>query len=147
MLSYIIYLQSLDNEELLKYIENMIDKDFPKGDDDESENSFLRKTVIESIYQSHKFIKKYNNICSVSLRDIQRFKLIYHFFINNYYKYKNEFLANKGEIISDIKTKIKSFILSLFISYYIKIEKSNNYAYLQIINVYIKKLIKKFDIN
>ena len=146
MLSYIIYLQSLDNEELLEYIENIIDKDFPKGDDDESENSFLRKTVIESIYQSHKFIKKYNNICSVSLRDIQRFKLIYHFFINNYYKYKNEFLANKGEIISDIKTKIKSFILSLFISYCTKIEESDNYAYLEIINVYIENLIEKLDI-
>ena len=60
---------------------------------------------------------------------MQRFKRAYKFF-NDYYEYKKEFLINqsdeKYEKVSDkfsLKSKVQSSVISLFITYYIKIFK------------------------
>jgi hypothetical protein len=116
----------------------------------EIENSILRKNVINAIYYSHKFVRKINGTSSVSLRDLQRFRRAYKFF-NDYYKYKVEYLINKNEKISDkfkIKSKVESFVLSLFITYYIKIFKPRNKMfYLEAINDFVTNLAYKFTIN
>ena len=85
MLNYIFYFKSLDNNDIRKYIEIIICEEFPKGCDDNSENSILRNIEIDVIYESHIFLKKTHGISSVSLRDFQKFKKAYKFF-NEYYK-------------------------------------------------------------
>jgi hypothetical protein len=45
LLNYIFYFKSLDDHDVIKYIESIIDKEFP-----ESENSILIKIAIETIY-------------------------------------------------------------------------------------------------
>ena len=132
-------------EEEKNYLEDKIGNKFP-----EIENSILRKNVINAIYYSHKFVRKINGTSSVSLRDLQRFRRAYKFF-NDYYKYKVEYLINKNEKISDkfkIKSKVESFVLSLFITYYIKIFKpGNKMFYLEAINDFVTNLAYKFTIN
>ena len=149
LLYYIFYFKSLEDEDVKKYIESIIGEEFPKGENKDSENSILRNTAIISIYDSHTFIREINGKSSVSLRDLQRFKRAYKFF-NEYYKYKNEYLLNNDKKISDkvnIKSKVQSFVLSLFITYYIKIFKPGyNNKYLEKINDYITTLAKEFKI-
>lgn len=144
------YLTSKDNKNTIKEkIKDIIGDYSPK-----IENSILRKNAIEAIYYSHKFVRENNGISSVSLRDLQRFKRAYKFF-NDYYEYKKEFLINqsdkKYEKVSDkfnLKSKVESFVISLFITYYIKIFKFGlNTKYLETINDYVRKLTKEFKIN
>ena len=192
LLNFIFYFKSLDDKDVIKYIESIIGKEFPKGTDKDEDiksiikkvqegtdkdensqkkednknevkddafkklkdnNSILRTIAIIAIYKSHKFVREKNGISSVSLRDLQRFRRTYNFFYNEYYKYKKEFLLSKQskteekEELSDIKSKFLSFILSIFITYYIKIFKSGNINdYKQDINPYVNYLVKKFAI-
>ena len=143
------YLTSNDDKKGIKdKIKDIIGDEYPK-----IENSILRKNAIEAIYYSHKFVREKKGISSVSLRDLQRFKRAYKFF-NDYYEYKKEFLINqseeKYEKVSDkfsLKSKVQSFVISLFITYYIKIFKSGlNYQYLEKINDFVTKLAKEFEI-
>jgi hypothetical protein len=55
MLNYIFYFKSLDNNDIRKYIEIIICEEFPKGCDDNSENSILRNIEMDVIYESHIF--------------------------------------------------------------------------------------------
>ena len=146
LLNYIFYFKSLENRDVEKYIESIIGEEFPKGEDENSDNSFLREKAIEAIYFSHNFVREQNGISSVSLRDLQRFKRAYKFF-NDYYDYKKIFLESEGKNLPDKISKIQSFVLSLFITYYIKIFKSGkDNIYLQKINKIIKQIINKFNI-
>ena len=146
MLNYIFYFKSLDDEDVKKYIESIIGEEFPKG---EKNDTFLREKAIEAIFFSHRYVREKNGISSVSLRDLQRFKRTYKFF-NEYYKNKNEYIKSMGNKISDkyfIESKVLSFILSLFITYDIKIFKyGTNNDYLSNINDYVNDLAKEFQI-
>ena len=175
MLYYIFYFKSLENDDVKKYIECIVGEEFPPGeeeknkeqenietkyeilpkiddkvdkDDKRSEKSIFRDTAIYAIYQSHTHVRKKNGKSSVSLRDLQRFKRAYKFF-NQYYKYKLDFIKeNDDETISGkepIKSKIHSFVLSLFITYYIRLFKGTG-EYLEMINSIIHYLAKKFKI-
>ena len=150
LLYYIFYFKSLDDHDVKKYIESIIGEEFPKGENDESENSILRKEAIEVIYQSHNFVRKKNGKSSVSLRDLQRFKRAYAFF-NKYYEFKKKFIKSQEKKISDkveIMSKVQSFIMALFITYYIKIFKSGNDAeYCRRVNGHIENLAKSFKID
>ena len=69
-------------------------------------------------------MRKVNGKSSVSLRDLQRFKMSYKFF-NDYYKNElDEKIIDNTKI--EYHSKIKSIILSLFITYYIILFKSGN---------------------
>ena len=119
MLNYVIYFTNLDDYNIKNYIENIIDEEFPEGENDDSDNSFLRKVAIDSIYDSHKFIKERNGSSSVSLRDIQRFRIVYKFF-NEYYINKKKFLIKKGGKFQDkinIKSKVQSLTFSSFLHF------------------------------
>ena len=146
LLNYVFYFKSLEDNDVKEYIESIIGTEFPKGENDDSNDSFLRKMAIESIHFSHNFVRECNGISSVSLRDLQRFRRAYKFF-NKYYEYKKEFLKTKIDGV-DMKSKVQSFVLSLFITYFIKIFKFGlDTDYLQTINDYVKKLGDKFKIN
>ena len=58
LLNYILYFPNIDDYDTKKYIENIINEEFPIKEENGNNNSFLRKIAIESIYDSHKFIKK-----------------------------------------------------------------------------------------
>ena len=83
---YIFDFTSLSNEDVKKYIESIIDGVFFVEDSSNSENKLenkkLKELAIDCI-QSHKYVR--NGKSSVSLRDLQRFKMSYKFF-NDYYK-------------------------------------------------------------
>jgi hypothetical protein len=57
----------------MKYIESII------GDDKliKKENAFFRQKISEAIFKSHKYVREKNGESSVSLRDLQRFRLAY----------------------------------------------------------------------
>lgn len=149
ILNYVFYFKSLEDEDIKKYIESIIGEEFHKGESDESQDSFFRKKAIDAIYYSHKFVRENNGVSSVSLRDLQRFRRTYKFFLD-YYQKKYDFLISNGIKLSEkaqIKAKIQSFALALFITYDIKIFKYGlNSEYLSKINVYIKDLADKFQI-
>ena len=146
LLNYVFYFKSLEDNDAKEYIESIIGTEFPKGENDDSNNSFLRNIAIESIHFSHNYVRKYNGISSVSLRDLQRFRRAYKFF-NKYYEYKKEFLKTKIDGV-DMKSKVQSFVSSLFITYFIKIFKFGlETHYLQTINDYVKQLGDKFKID
>ena len=151
MLYYIFYFKSLDDDDVKKYIECIVGEEFPLGEDDKSEESILRKAAIDAIHMSHNYVRKENGESSVSLRDLQRFKRAYKFF-NNYYKNKLDFMKDKeGEDKipkkAEIQSKICSFVISLFITYYIRlIKKELKTKYLESINPVILKLQKDFNI-
>lgn len=95
LLNYILYFQNIDYYNTKKFIENIINEEFPIKEENSNSNknnnnSFLRKTAIDSIYDSHQFIKKINGISSFSLRDIQKYKIFYKF-LKEYYEYKKQF--------------------------------------------------------
>ena len=139
-----ICIKYFDVDENKKKIESIIESQLP-----EIKNTILRKVAIKAIYDSHEYVQKKNGISSVSLRDLQRFRRAYKFF-NEYYEYKNEFLLKNGKKLSDnidIESKVKSFILSLFITYYIKLFKFGyKNKYLETINAHIIDLEKKLGI-
>ena len=115
LLNYVFYFPNLGDYDTEKYIEKIIDEEFPEGENKDSNNTFLRKNAIDMIFNSHQIIKKINGTSSVSLRDIQRFRIIYLFFIE-YYRYKKEFFIKNGYELSekfDIKSNIQSIILSI----------------------------------
>ena len=171
MLYFIFYFKSLENDDVKKYIECIVGEEFPPGeeekseikekeenkyeelpkndkDDKRSEKSIFRDTAIYAIYQSHKYVRQTCGRSSVSLRDLQRFKRSYKFF-NQYYKYKLDFNKENEEPISEkepIQSKIHSFVLSLFITYFIRLFKGTD-EYLREINSVIIYLAKKFEIN
>ena len=170
MLYYIFYFKRIDKDDAKKYIECIIREEFAPGDneinventgekyeelpkndekdDKRSEKSIFREAAIYAIYKSHEHVRKENGKSSVSLRDLQRFKRAYKFF-NEYYKNKLDFLKeDEEEKIPEkesIQSKIKSFTLSLFITYYIRLIKGSD-EYLKIIDSVIHYLAKKFNI-
>ena len=124
LLYYIFDFASLSNEDVKKYIESIVGDVFIKDEDKK-----LKELAIDCIFESHKYVRKVNGKSSVSLRDLKRFEMSYKFF-NDYYKYKNESSTEDQKETDKTKieyqSKIKSIILSLFITYYIKLFKSGN---------------------
>ena len=144
LLNYIFYFKSLKDDDVKKYIESIIDGDelFKKED-----NNF-REKVNEAIFYSHSFVREKNDKSSVSLRDLQRFRLAYRFF-DKYFKYKIKFQNNNNKEIKEIdeKSKVRAIALSLFITYSIRIIKGDEYIeYVGKINPKLRDLSKFFKI-
>ena len=142
LLNFIFYFKSLDGKDVIKYIDSIIGEEFPKEEDE-----YFRKNVIDAIHKSHVFVREKNGKSSVSLRDLQRFRIAYKFF-NDYYDKKNQFLKviDSDKTVILMKSKIISFVLSLYITYYIRIFKWEN-EYTSNINDIIVNLIKHFKIS
>ena len=145
LLNYIFYFKSLEDDDVKEYIESIMDGDnlFKK------ENESFRKIVNEAIFESHKYVREKNDESSVSLRDLQRFRLAYRFF-DKYFKYKIKFKNKDNEEVNEIdeKSKIRSIALSLFITYYIRILKDEEKIdYVSKINEKLKSLSSHFKID
>ena len=145
LLNYIFYFKSLKDDDVKKYIESIIGGDELFKKEDES----FRKKVNDAIFYSHNFVREKNDKSSVSLRDLQRFRLAYRFF-DKYFKNKIKFQNNNDKEIEEMdeKSKVRSIALSLFITYSIRILQESDYGnYISNINPKLTELSNYFNIN
>ena len=111
LLNFVFDFGSINKDDELLYIENMIQEPIEKSFEINKNNSKkdqlkeIKNLAKNMISESQNFIRDNNDISSVSLREIRKFIEFYKFF-NKYLKYKKNNLINLIE--NDIKqTKMK----------------------------------------
>ena len=110
LLNFVLDFQDLTTETTEKYIERMITENI--------EDNEHFKIIRDLLIISHKFLKDKGDITSVSLREINRFAKIYHFFkfyLIDRNTNDNTLNLSQNDIIRD------TIILSLFFCYYLKL--------------------------
>ena len=132
LLNFVFYFNNLTEETMLKYIQKMIDN--IKSKISEKNKQLIMILLIES----HLYIIKKGDVSSVTLREIKRFKEIFEFFNEKYFKiYKKE--ENNDDVI-----EIKSIALSIYLCYYLRLP--SNELREDYINEVIKKNIKDISL-
>jgi len=122
LMNFVYYFGSLSEDDEEKYIKEIIKDIYDNNEED------LKEISTKMLLAGHKFVREYGDVSSVSLREINRFKRCYYFFIK-YYEAKKCALKeeNKEEEINRLNlndiiiVKKKSIILSLYTCYYMKI--------------------------
>ena len=148
MLNYIFFIKNLENNGIKN--EKKTDEESLEDINDKNYNSILSKTLNNAIDYSIKFIINYTGK-SIFLGGLPIFQKAFKFFIK-YYENKNNEIKNEGYNNSDkdkIQSKIQSFILSLYVTYFIKIKNLNKEitdSYLKKINSFLQELTNKFQI-
>ena len=139
LLFFVSSFGSIKDEDEKKYINSIIQKLFNK------EEEHLHRLTTEAISKCHIFLRKYYKDPSIiSLREIARFTKCVEFF-HDYFLKKNN--LNKSQIDDDTKklNKIKSIINSIYLCYYIRLNKDEirglfeaelQKNFLKIINIY-----------
>jgi len=155
-------LSSQDEKDYIKYIikdiinniyyEKQIMNNIKEKKDEDNNLKKLKNLAKDMIIEAQNYIREFTDKSSVSLREIKRFNIFYEFF-NKYLNTKkvmiNEIIINKEDKefyskLNDYSIQIYSLILSIFISYYLKLtdkEKRNGF------NERMNILLKKFDIS
>ena len=153
------YIKGYEEENYIKNIINQsINNKYYKGKEPEKDEyedeeiKKLKKLASDMIKEAHNFIKEFNDISAVSLRDIRRFTIFYEFFYDYLIKKKEMYLHYyKCELdddqyfyykLDDYEIQVFGINLSIYICYYLKIkEKKRRY------DLYIRmnELLKKFD--
>ena len=144
LLNYVIDFGELTEKDTELYIESMLKEVIECKDN-------LLRLAVSLVTKSHLFIKNNNDVSSVSLRDIKYFIIFYKGFID-YFKYLRKLaieesinkMSNKMKDykdMSDYAIKEQSIILSIYISYYLRLptkklrkelsDKLNNDYYLK----------------
>ena len=140
LINYVFDFGNLRDEDEEKYINKFVDS-FMNSRFSKSNNfnySNILEMICKAVYTSQKFIKKFSEISSVSLREIKRFRLFFEFFFN-ITKRRNEFSTpnisfnelksmfvnglSEEEIIENINI-LKAANLSIFMCYYLRIINS-----------------------
>jgi len=132
LLNFVLDFQDLTEETTKKYIERMIIEIIGKND--------YFEIIRDLLIISHKFLKDKGDITSVSLREINRFGKIYHFFIQ-YLTERNNNNINNNLNLSENYIKRDSIILSLYFCYYLKLPT------IKMRMQYIEQLKKKENYN
>ena len=115
LMNSVFYFGSLSETDEEKYIEAIIEDLF------EEEEKKLKEITKNIIFQAHSFFRNNDDVSSVSLRELNKFKQCFYFF-QKYYKNKKKAITNEEINENEKETvKIKSLILSLYICYYMKI--------------------------
>ena len=124
LLNFIFYFGDLSEETTKKYIQKMISKIKCAISDKH------RNFIIDSIMKSHFFIKNKGDISSVSLREINRFKIFYIFFYEVYFNKYRKLDLQKNELEN------KALILSLYFCYYLRLPTNElKQEYIQVNNI------------
>ena len=131
LINYVFDFGNLREEEEKKYINSFIESflsiSFSQNGSKKEENEKIYKIICESIYECQTFIRDNSEISSVSLREIQRFKKFFEFFLDiTYQKEESKQKNNDKEKNKKIKTKeeeiyLKAANLSLYVCYYLRI--------------------------
>ena len=116
----------LSSKDEKKYIENIVKEILGKYNTKKE----IEELFVNEIVECQNFVRENNDICSVSLRDLRRFNLLFDFFMK--YLAQNKEKNNENDIN---KILINSMCLSLYFCYYIRL--SNNKLR--------KELIKKIN--
>ena len=111
LLTSIFDFGNLSSEDEKKYIVSIVKETVKKYNIEDN----IEKLIVDEIIVCQNFIRRYNDVSSVSLRELRRFNILFDFFID-YLKSKKE------ENTQDIY--IHSLCLSLYFCYYIRL--SNN---------------------
>ncbi|EAR86253.2 AAA domain, dynein subfamily protein (macronuclear) [Tetrahymena thermophila SB210] len=118
----IINFKSLEEEQELLYIENLI-----KMYQHKNEKCNISEKEVEQLkillFQSQLFIRKESCERSVSLRDVNRFLILYFYFQQKYFRIKldNENSNyDQNAVMSEVKQK--SVILALYMVYYLRLQ-------------------------
>ena len=133
------YLTSEDEENYIKcMIKESIEKKFNenRGNYKDSDLKKLLELTKDMIVISQNFIRKHNDVSSVSLREIRRFNILYEFFYDfikimrkNEKKHINNiplgyhFISFEG--IKEFDIHLSAINLSLFVCYYMRITNKN----------------------
>ena len=145
LLNFVYYFGRIGEEEEKKYIINIIEKTqeefynkYQIKNYNEDEFRKICDLVVNMIVESQNFIKSKNDISSVSLREINRFNIIFQFFCD-YLKEKKDFDLNREDISYlekyhyEFYTKLNykdihiySIILSIFVCYYLRIPNNDD---------------------
>ena len=141
LINYVFDFGNLRDEDEEKYIQKFVNSFMSTRFSKSNNVNYINILAIicKAVYTSQKFIKKYSEISSVSLREIKRFKLFFEFFFN-ITKRRNEFTTpgdsykelyaifvdglSEEEKIENINI-LKAANLSIFMCYYIRIINSN----------------------
>ena len=140
LLNYVFDFGSIGKEDEKKYIDIMIKQSIEKIFNEckeklsEEELTKIKNITKNMIIESQNFLREFNDISSVSLREIRRYTVFYEFFYN-YLKNKKEKLLHlienkmkEGKIkfeydkLTEFDLQIYSINLSIFICYYLRIQ-------------------------
>ena len=165
LLNFVFDFGRVSDEDEKKYIINIIEESQLKYFNKYKDNSFnqedfmkINDLAVNMIITSQNFIRKNNDISSVSLREIRRFNIFFKFFYD-YLKKKKEMKSNDfNEInISEFEKEnykfysectykeihLYSIILSIFVCYYLRISKNEDRK--KLINDNLKELLRKYN--
>ena len=151
LLNFVFDFGNLKKEDEYKYIVSIVEKTFEKYSKINNYN-ILINTASKCISLSQNFIREFSDISSVSLREIRRFDLLFHWFME-YFNIKktvfNEVIEENNKMNMKIPEYINIFMsknegdlcidsinLSLYMCYYIRISDKE----------LRKKLTEKLDI-
>jgi hypothetical protein len=162
LLNFVFDFGNLNENDEKDYITNIIkeklEEFFVKYKKNINDNLFIKihELAINLIVESQNFIRKENDISSVSLREIRRFNIFYEFFFN-YLNHKKETDINKIEnrtlkleedynfysklTFEDIQ--MYSIILSTFVCYYLRIPDNKTREKL---NSKLSVILQNYDI-
>ena len=164
LLNFVFNFGNIAPKDEVKYIRNIIansqkqyfDKYKKEENLDDNELKQLQKLAVDLIVESQNFIKKKNDISSVSLREIKRFNIFFEFFFD-YLKMKKEkklqviesMQSSEEETIDYTLIKFKdihiySIIMSIFVCYYLRIPDNETREKLDKI---LSEILSEYDKN
>ena len=128
LLTSIFDFGNLSSDDEKKYIKSIVKETLKKYDVDE----YIENLAVKGIVLCQDYIREHNDVSSVSLRELRRFNILFHFFVN-YLTSKQE---NNTTINKNNDLYIETLCLCLYFCYYIRI--SNNK-----LRIELKKEIQK----
>ena len=119
LLTSIFDFGNLSSDDEKKYIKSIVKETLKKYDLDE----YIENLAVKGIVLCQNYIREHNDVSSVSLRELRRFNILFHFFVNYLTnKQENNTTINKNNDLYDLY--IEAICLCLYFCYYIRI--SNN---------------------
>jgi energy-coupling factor transporter ATP-binding protein EcfA2 len=126
LINFVFDFGNLTEEDEKRYIKSMISilfKNIP------SKDKFIKLTV-DAIFKAQNYIKKNNDISSVSLREVRRFVILYEWFYDFITTKSEEFMNEEKESIYKY-----SINLSIYLCYFIRIsDKKQRNEFISIMN-------------
>ena len=136
LLNFVFDFGNLKNDDEFKYIKCIVEKSFERYNNINDYGSLIEIST-NCIFLCQNFIREFSDVSAVSLREIRRFDLLFHWFMQ-YFNIKknvfNEIIEDNSKMKLDIPEYITNFLskdkkqlcidsinLSLYMCYYIRV--------------------------